>query len=153
MTAKPFPERGPQHRTSDEAPPVLPPDLTEEDRAEIGRLLVELLFGLHQSAALHPAVIDDASHRGLDIALRVPGTGDVLASLRLVNSHYELSVSANGCEEVPVLHESDGRLAELYRYYFASREEHQREAKDRFVRGLRQLMLVNDWGVRHYQYT
>lgn len=153
MTGQPYPAGGPQHPAFDDGSPVLPADLADEDRAEIGRLLVQLLFGLHQSGALRPTLVDSSGSRGLDVALRVPGTGDVLARLRLANGHYELSVSGNGRDDVLVLSESEGRLSDLYRYYFSSREEQQRQAKDRLVRGLRQLMVVNDWGVHHYQYS
>ena len=153
MTGQPFPAWGPQRPAFDDGSTVLPPDLPDEDRAEIGQLLVQLLFGLHQSGALRPTLVDDPESRGLEVALRVPGAGDVVTRLCLADGYYELSVSGNGRDDVLVLRESEGCLSDLYRYYFTSREEEQRQAKDRLVRGLRQLMLVNDWGVHHYQYS
>ena len=132
---------------------VLGPDLGEEDRAEIGRTLVELLFDLHRSGSLRPKFVDSADGRGLDLALAVPGAGAVQAQLRWANGNYELSISGDWWDDMVVAREADGRLAELYRYYFTSHVEQQRRAKERLVRGLRQLMVVNDWGLHHYQYS
>ena len=158
MTGQPFPAWEPQRAafdggSTDDGSTFLPPDLADEDRAEIGQLLVQLLFGLHESGALRPTVLDGPESRGLEVTLKVPGAGDVVARLRLADGYYELSVLGTGRDDVLVLRESEGRLSDLYRHYFTSREEEQLQAKERLVKGLRQLMLVNDWGVHHYRYS
>jgi hypothetical protein len=153
MTGQPFPAAGAQRLAFANHSAVSGPHLGDEDRAEIGLMLTELLFDLHQSGGLRPDFVERGGSWGLEVALRVPGAGDVLARLRSANGHYELSLSSDYWEDMLVLRENEGRLGDLYRYYLSWHEDQQRRAKDRLVQGLRELRSVNDWDVRHYEYS
>ena len=153
MTAQLFPAQSRHCVSLAQHSPICGTELGDEDRAEIGHVLADLLFELHQSGALRPTVVEATDGRGLDLHLSVPGAGSVLAHLRFANGCYELSVTGDFWDGMLVLREAEGRLSQLYAYYFSSHADEQRRAKDRLVRGLQQLMLVNDWGVRHYQYA
>jgi hypothetical protein len=144
-------------------PPTLPfladpvpdfgPALTEEDRAEIGNVLLDLLFQLHVSGELRPRSTQRWPVAALVVPLMVPGTGDVLAHLRRADGHYDLSISGGPFGDLVLLRQTTGPLADLFEQYFSLHTEQERRAKDRLVQGLRELMLVNEWGVRHYRYS
>ncbi|MGD0808698.1 MAG: hypothetical protein ABSA91_03140 [Acidimicrobiales bacterium] len=125
------------------------PALSAEDRAEIGVALVDLLCDLHWSGALRPRWVDGVAGQSLEIALVVPGTGDVLVQISQVAGVYELAISGALWQDLVVSRETDGRLGALYGEYFCSQAHQEKAAKDLLLQGFNQLRLVKTWGVHH----
>jgi hypothetical protein len=125
------------------------PALSAEDRDEIGTALVDLLCDLHWSGALRPRWVDGLTGHSLEIALMVPGTGDVLAQISQVAGVYELAISGALWQDLVVSRETNGRLGALYREYFCSQAHQEKAAKERLLQGFNQLRLVKKWGVHH----
>lgn len=117
------------------------------DWAEVGSALADLLCDLHSSCSLHPLAVPYAPDESLDVRLRVPGSGEVLARVTQADGYYELSITGGLWEDMVVLQEVDGRLGPLYRAHLRSHSAREREAKDRLLQGFSHLRLVRGWGL------